>query len=164
MDTCGVLTYVGYVSENMRQWEKFRELKKLVGKYLFMTDPIADMLTRIRNALAAKKADVLIPASKIKLGIADILIKEGFIKEVQQEQDQGGSLKITLKYDASGAPAIEGLKRVSKPGQRIYTSATNIYRVKQGLGISIVSTSMGLMTDSAARRDKTGGEVLCEIW
>ena len=143
---------------------RFRELKKLVGKYLFMTDPVADMLTRIRNALAVKKAEVLVPTSKIKLGIADILVKEGFIKEFQQEQDQRVGLKIILKYDAGGAPVIEGLKRVSKPGQRIYTSATNLYRVKQGLGIAIVSTSKGLMTDSTARREKTGGEVLCEIW
>ncbi len=164
MAICGALIYVGFALESLLQKAKSRELKKLVGKYLFMTDPIADMLTRIRNALAAKKAEVLVPTSKMKLGIADILAKEGFIKEFQQEQDQRVGLKIILKYDTSGAPVIEGLKRVSKPGQRIYTSATNLYRVRQGLGISIVSTSKGLMTDSDARRDKTGGEVLCEIW
>jgi small subunit ribosomal protein S8 len=129
-----------------------------------MTDPITDMLNQIRNAQAVGKTEVLIPLSKIKNEIANLLTKEGFIGEVKKAmKGKIKALKITLKYD-NGVSAIAGLKRVSKPGQRIYESVHNIKRVHGGYGISIVSTTKGLMTNKEARKQKLGGEIICQVW
>jgi small subunit ribosomal protein S8 len=129
-----------------------------------MTDPISDMLTRIRNALLAGHRDVAVPGSKMKRSIADILKTEGFIEEVDwREDDHSGVIDIKLKW-LEDTPAIEGLKRVSKPGQRRYARSTEIPEVRNGLGIMIISTSRGVMTDRAARRAGVGGELVCSIW
>lgn len=129
-----------------------------------MTDPITDMLNQIRNAQAVEKPEILIPFSKFKNEIADILVREGFLGEIKKiTKGKNKSLKIVLKYN-NGVPAIEGAKRVSKPGQRIYAKSQEIKRVRGGFGISIVSTPRGLMTNSEARKAKLGGEVICEIW
>ena len=129
-----------------------------------MTDPITDMLNQIRNAEAVAKPEILIPYSKIKNEIATILTKEGFIGEIKKTtKGKIKALKIVLKYEA-GVPAIAGAKRVSKPGQRIYEGADEIKRVRGGFGISIVSTSKGLMTNKEARKSKLGGEVICQVW
>ena len=129
------------------------------------TDPIADMLTRIRNANSAKFKTVDIPSSKIKKAIADNLLEEGYIKAVD-EIDDGiqGILRITLKYDENGKKVIDGLKRISKPGLRIYASKDELPKVLNGLGIALISTSKGIMTDKKARELGIGGEVLAYIW
>jgi small subunit ribosomal protein S8 len=129
-----------------------------------ITDPIADMLTRIRNAGAAKHATVDIPASNMKKAIAEILLEEGYIKNYQLVNDGiQGVIKVTLKY--SGADrAITGLRRVSKPGLRVYAGAGELPRVLRGLGVAIISTSRGVMTDKKARETKVGGEVLAFVW
>lgn len=129
-----------------------------------MTDPITDMLNQIKNAQAVQKTEVLVPLSKIKNEIADILSKEGFIGEVKKAtKGKIKSLKITLKYD-NEVPAIAGFKRVSKPGQRIYQGFSEIKKVRGGYGLSIISTSKGLMTNKDARYKKMGGEVICQVW
>ena len=129
-----------------------------------MTDPITDLLNQIRNAQAVGKTEVLVPASKIKKEIVNLLSKEGFVGEVKNGmKGKIKALKITLKYD-NGVPAISGLKRVSKPGQRIYEGFSEIRKVHGGYGISIVSTSKGLMTNKEARKQKLGGEIICQIW
>ena len=129
-----------------------------------MTDPITDLLNQIRNAQAVGKTEVLIPASKIKKEIANLLSKEGFVGEIKSGmKGKIKALKISLKY-ADGSPAILGLKRVSKPGQRIYEGFAEIKKVRGGYGISIVSTSKGLMTNKEARKQKLGGEVICQVW
>ena len=129
------------------------------------TDPIADMLTRIRNANSAKFKTVDIPSSKIKKAIADNLLEEGYIKAVD-EIDDGiqGILRITLKYDENGKKVIDGLKRISKPGLRVYASKDELPKVLNGLGIALISTSKGIMTDKEARELGIGGEVLAYIW
>lgn len=130
-----------------------------------LTDPVADMLTRIRNALQAEKMDVLVPASKLKIEIARILRKEGYINDFQYIEDgKQGILKLFLKYTPEGEPVISGLKRVSKPGGRVYVPKDRIPRVLNGLGIAILSTSKGVLTDREARRLGVGGELLCYIW
>lgn len=132
---------------------------------MVLTDPIADMLTRIRNALQAEKEEVIVPASKLKMEIARILRKEGYINDFQYIEDsKQGLLKIYLKYTPDGQPAISGLKRISKPGGRIYVPKDKIPRVLNGLGIAILSTSKGVLTDREARRLGVGGEVLCFVW
>ena len=129
------------------------------------TDPIADMLTRIRNASAAKHKTVDVPASKMKKAIADILYNEGYIKSVEEIADENqGILRITLKYDENGAKVIAGIKRISKPGLRVYASAEKLPRVLNGLGIALISTSKGIKTDKEARKENLGGEVLAYIW
>ena len=129
-----------------------------------MTDPIADMLTRIRNAQAVEKETVDIPFSKMKFAIAQVLERRGFIKKIDLKgRKVKRMIELTLKYKDS-EPRIEGLKRVSKSGQRVYISMKGIHKVKGGLGISILSTSKGLMTDRDARAQNLGGEILCEIW
>ena len=129
-----------------------------------MTDPITDMLNQIKNAQAVGKTEVLIPLSKIKNEIAVILSKENFVGEVKKAtKDKIKALKITLKYD-NEVPAIAGFKRVSKPGQRIYQGFSEIRKVHGGYGISIVSTSKGLMTNKDARYKKLGGEIICQVW
>ena len=132
-----------------------------------MTDPIADMLTRIRNALAVGKPKVSIPYSKIKLAIAKILEKENFISGfeiVTPKKNKFKNILITLKYKEDGQPAINELKRISKPGCRIYVKAKEIKKVKGGRGISIVSTSRGIMTGYEAKKRRLGGELIAEIW
>jgi len=129
-----------------------------------MTDPITDMLNQIRNAQAVGKAEILIPMSKIKNEIATILYKEGFLGEVKKSVKGGQkALKIALKYD-NNLPVISGLKRISKPGQRIYERVIEIKNVHGGYGISIVSTSKGLMTNKEAKKQKLGGEIICKVW
>jgi len=130
-----------------------------------MTDPIADMLTRIRNANMAQHRSVLIPSSKIKVALARILKEEGYIQhfDVNRAEPQP-MLRIILRYDENRRPVISGLKRVSKPGRRIYTKRQSIPRVRSGLGTTILSTSLGVMTGKKARRLNVGGEVLCYVW
>ena len=130
-----------------------------------ITDPIADMLTRIRNAGTAKHETVDVPASKMKVAIAQILLDEGYIKSFQLIDDgTQGIIRITLKYLANKERAIQGLKRVSKPGLRIYAGADELPQVLKGLGIAIISTSKGIMTDKLARKLHVGGEVLAFVW
>ena len=130
-----------------------------------ITDPIADMLTRIRNANSAKHKTVDIPASKMKMGIAEILFKEGYIKSFEEmKDDTQWIIRITLKYDEKGTRVIDGLKRISKPGLRVYASKDELPKVLNGLGIAIISTSQGLKTDKEARELGIGGEVLAYIW
>ncbi len=130
-----------------------------------MSDPLADMLTRIRNALMARFESVEIPGSKLKVSVAEILKREGYIRDYHVRQDGVKStIVIDLKYDAANNAVITGLKRVSKPGRRVYVRHDRIPRVMSGLGIAVVSTSKGVMTDREARRQKVGGEVLCNIW
>ena len=147
-----------------------------------MTDPIADMLTRIRNAVLAHKSEVVVPFSKIKFALAEILAKEGYLARVEKISDaaatmwspstsrraakrgRGDILRITLKYDAAGKPIISYLERVSKPSRRVYVSNGELPVVLSGLGLAIISTSNGLMTNRQARRQKIGGEVLCKVY
>lgn len=129
------------------------------------TDPIADMLTRIRNANSSKHKTVDIPASKMKVAIADILFKEGYIKSFEEiSSDVQGTIRVTLKYDEKGNRVIAGIKRISKPGLRVYASKEDLPQVLNGLGIAIVSTSKGIMTDKEARKVGLGGEVLAYVW
>ena len=129
------------------------------------TDPIADMLTRIRNASAAKHKTVDVPASKMKKAIADILYNEGYIKSVEEIANENqGILRIALKYDENGAKVIAGIKRISKPGLRVYASAEKLPKVLNGLGIALISTSKGIKTDKEARKENLGGEGLAYIW
>jgi small subunit ribosomal protein S8 len=128
-----------------------------------MTDPIADMLTRIRNAQKARKESVMIPASRLKLSIVEVLQKEGYVDSIDTEQDGvQRSIRVGLKYHRS-APVIERIERVSRPGLRVYAGADDLPRVQGGLGIAIVSTSNGVMTDREARAQGRGGEVLCIV-
>ena len=130
-----------------------------------ISDVIADMLTRIRNASNAKHETVDVPASNMKKAIADILLEEGYIKGVSIIEDgKQGVIRITLKYEAGKVRAIHGIKRVSKPGLRIYSNCEDMPKVMNGLGIAIVSTSKGIMTDKKARRENVGGEVLAFVW
>ncbi len=130
-----------------------------------ITDPIADLLTRIRNASTAKHPSVDIPASNLKKAICNILVEEGYIKSVQQVDDTPqGTLRVTLKYLDNGSSVIAGLRRVSKPGLRIYTNCEQMPKVMNGLGTAIISTSRGVMTDKAARAAHVGGEVLAFVW
>jgi small subunit ribosomal protein S8 len=128
------------------------------------TDPIADMLTRIRNASAAKKDELVLPYSKFKANLAALLLKEGFISGVSEVMADHKNLKINLKYAGDGESVIGGIKRVSKPGQRIYLPVDKIPRTNSGYGVTVVSTSRGLMTDKEARKAKVGGEVVCQVW
>ena len=132
---------------------------------MHITDTIADMLTRIRNANSAKHDTVDVPASKMKVAIAQILLDEGYIKAFNVvSDDKQGMIHNTLKYGAGKTPVISGLRRVSKPGLRIYASCEEMPKVLKGLGIAIVSTSKGIMTDKQARKENVGGEVLAFIW
>lgn len=130
-----------------------------------MTDPIGDMLIRIKNALRARHKSVIVPSSKIKLEIARILKEEGYIEDYKYiKEDPQPKIEIILKYDENKSPVIAGVKRVSKPGRRIYKGYRDLPKVLDGFGIAIISTSQGIMTDHEARKRKIGGEVLCEIW
>jgi len=129
------------------------------------TDPIADMLTRIRNANSAKHKTVDVPSSKMKTAIAEILFKEGYIKSFEIISDENqGIIRITLKYDEKGTRVIDGIKRISKPGLRVYANKEELPKVLNGLGTAIISTSQGLKTDKEAREAGIGGEVLAYIW
>jgi len=128
-----------------------------------MTDPVSDMLTRIRNAALARHERTLVPASQLKKHIAEILKLEGFIADVRQEDDPR-HLTIVLKYARDRTSAIDGIKRVSRPGRRVYVRHDRIPRVLSGMGVAILSTSRGIMSDKEARRQKVGGELLCEVW
>ena len=130
-----------------------------------MTDPIADMLSRIRNANNARHKSVDVPCSNIKKEIAKILLDEGYIKGYDVvEDDKQGIIKIDLKYSQDGERVISGLKRISKPGLRVYVKCDDVPKVLGGLGIAIISTSKGIITDKMARQEKVGGEVICYVW
>ena len=129
-----------------------------------MTDPIADMLTRIRNANALRYASVSMPSSKMKVGIAKILLEEGFISDFKVSGETKKELSITLKYGANGQRVISGLKKISKPGLRVNAKADKLPRVLNGLGIAIISTSKGVVSDKTARALGVGGEVLAYVW
>jgi small subunit ribosomal protein S8 len=129
-----------------------------------MTDPIADMLTRIRNAALARHDRTEMPASKMKKAVADILKSEGYIADVRPSDGDTAKLTIVLKYGRDRTSAIDGVRRVSRPGRRVYVKHDRIPRVLSGLGISILSTSHGLMSDRDARKHKLGGELVCEVW
>lgn len=133
---------------------------------MVMTDPIADLLTRIRNANTQMHEKVEIPASKTKAAIVEILLEEGFIKgyEVDEEKNVQGVITITLKYGPNRERVLSGLKRISKPGLKVYCKKDNIPKVLGGLGVAIISTSQGIMTDKKARKNGLGGEVLCYVW
>ena len=132
---------------------------------MVMTDPIADMLTRIRNANMVRHEKLEVPASKIKKEIAELLKREGFSRDVEYiEDNKQGILRIFLKYGANNERVITGLKRISKPGLRVYAKADEVPRVLNGLGIALVSTSKGVMTDKDARQLQTGGEVVAYVW
>jgi small subunit ribosomal protein S8 len=134
-------------------------------KKMIVTDPIADMLTRMRNALTIKRQEVVVPASKTKNAIAKILFDAGYIEKYELLDDGDyKSIKITLKYGPNGEKVIQGLKRISKPGLRVYAESKDIPKVLNGLGIAIVSTNKGIMTDKEARSQNVGGEVLVFVW
>lgn len=132
---------------------------------MVMTDPIADLLTRIRNANAVKREVVEVPSSNVKKAVANILLQEGYIKEIDEYNDGVvPMLRITLKYGANNERVITGLKRISKPGLRVYCKKDETPRVLNGLGIAVISTSKGIMVDREARKNNIGGEVLCYVW
>ncbi|MBR4502160.1 MAG: 30S ribosomal protein S8 [Clostridia bacterium] len=132
---------------------------------MLVNDPIADMLTRIRNAQVARHDSVTIPASNMKKAIAKILLDEGYVKSVENVvEDDRAAIKVTLKYLDKKQPVIQGLRRISKPGLRVYAACEDLPKVLGGLGIAIVSTNRGIMTDRAARKENVGGEVLCYVW
>ena len=130
-----------------------------------MTDPIADMLTRIRNAITARKAKVSIPSSKIKREIARVLEEEGFVSSYRfEDDDKQGLITIELRYDQDNRNAIQGIRRKSRPGQRAYVRSQKMPRIRSGLGVAILTTSKGIMTERSARKQHLGGELLCEVW
>ncbi len=130
-----------------------------------MTDPIADMLTRMRNTLLIRTEKVDIPASRMKVELAKILKEEGFIKSYKIIKDKKqGLLRVTLKYTTDNSPVISGLKRISKPGRRVYAGKEEVPNVMNGVGIAILTTSMGVLSDKSCRREGVGGEVLCYVW
>jgi small subunit ribosomal protein S8 len=130
-----------------------------------MTDPIADFLTRIRNAINSRKAQIDVPASQLKLRIAEILRDEGYLTGVSfSKEGPQGTITLTMKWDGQHRSAINGIRRVSRPGQRRYAHKDGVKKVRGGLGVAIVSTSKGLLTDKDARKQGVGGEVLCEVW
>ncbi|HTL39247.1 MAG TPA: 30S ribosomal protein S8 [Methylomirabilota bacterium] len=130
-----------------------------------MTDTISDMLTRIRNGLMAKKPEVVLPYSNFKHNLAKVLQSEGWLSKVEITEIEGMKhLNLALKYDEAGLPVISEIKRISKPGQRIYSNRMQIPKVLGGMGTTIISTSKGLMTDKEARKNKIGGEIVCQVW
>jgi len=129
-----------------------------------MTDPIADMLSRIRNGLLAKKLEIILPYSNIKFEIAKILARRGWVESVDKIEDKFGKIKIILKYNEEKEPAISHIKRISKPGRRIYVPKDKLPIVLNNYGEAIISTSKGLMTNKEARKEKLGGEIICEIY
>lgn len=154
--------YAGFVSELWHCLANYLVFANPAGKEKTMgiTDPISDMLTRIRNAHMALHKEVIIPASKMKKAILDIMVNEGYIEKYEED---GRELKVYLKY-VKGRPAITDLKRISKPGRRIYVGVEEIPRVQNGLGICILSTSKGVLEGKEAKNKRVGGELLCQIW
>ncbi|WP_233198892.1 MULTISPECIES: 30S ribosomal protein S8 [Pirellulaceae] len=132
---------------------------------MMMTDPIADMLTRIRNAVRVEHPHVEMPTSKVKRGLADVLKREGYIWDwVETEDHPVKQIRLELKYGPSGERVIQHIKRISKPGRRIYSKSTDLRPILNGMGITVISTSSGVISDREARQKKIGGEVLCEVW
>ncbi len=131
-----------------------------------MTDPVSDMLTRIRNAGRARHASIQCPASKLKLGLAKVLVEEGYLDSVSEETGDDGhpALRIELRYNRDGDMIIDGIKRVSRPSCRIYVAADEIPKVRNGLGTAVLSTPKGVVSDSTARTENVGGELMCEVW
>ncbi|MCS7183358.1 MAG: 30S ribosomal protein S8 [Thermoanaerobaculum sp.] len=130
-----------------------------------MTDPIADFLTRIRNAVMAGKDRVDVPASRLKLELTKILKEEGFIRTFKVlEEGPQGTIRLYLRYSPEGEPAIHGIERISRPGRRVYMGVDELPLVRRGIGVAVVSTSKGLMTDARARELRVGGEVMCKVW
>ena len=130
-----------------------------------VTDPIGDMLTRIRNGAQARHAQVRCPSSRLKLGVARVLAQEGFLSDVREEAESGRpTLVLELRYDADGASVIDGIRRVSRPGRRVYVGVDGIPKVRNGLGVAVLSTPRGVLVDRAAREAKVAGELLCEVW
>ena len=130
-----------------------------------MTDPIADFLARLRNAIMSRKTTIDLPASKLKLKLAELLRDEGYLTAVAMNPEgPQGTISVSLRWDAQNRPAISGLRRVSRPGQRAYVHSDKIKKVRGGMGVAVVSTSKGLLTDRQARKQGVGGEVLCEVW
>lgn len=130
-----------------------------------MTDPISDMLARIRNAYLARHREVTCPSSRLKLAIAQVMRREGFLDDVRVEAERGlPTLRMALRYTADGDPIVDGLRRVSTPSRRVYVNAKQVPSVRKGLGISVLSTSKGVLSDRGAREASVGGEVLCEVW
>jgi len=130
-----------------------------------MTDPLGDMLARIRNAYQAGHADLACPSSQLKLAVARVLAEEGFLSSVEVEAHEGkAQLRIRLRYGSDGRPIVDGMRRVSRPGRRVYVGAGEIPRVRSGLGTAVLSTNKGVISDAAAREQRVGGELLCEVW
>jgi small subunit ribosomal protein S8 len=130
-----------------------------------MTDPLGDMLARIRNAYQAGHADLLCPSSQLKLAVGRVLAEEGFVASVEVEPHGGKAfLRIRLRYGSDGRPILDGLRRVSRPGRRVYVGATEIPKVRSGLGTAVLSTNRGILSDRTARAEALGGELLCEVW
>ena len=130
-----------------------------------LTDPIGDMLTRIRNASRARHREVSCASSRLRLGVARVLQQEGFVAETRVEgEDRRPELRIRLRYDEDGRPMIDGIRRVSKPGRRVYVGVSEIPKVRNGLGVAVLSTPKGVLSDRAAREASVGGELLCEVW
>jgi small subunit ribosomal protein S8 len=130
-----------------------------------ITDPLADMLARIRNAYQAGHAELLCPSSRLKLSVARVLADEGFLGSVEVEAHEGKPrLRIRLRYGSDGRPILDGLRRVSRPGRRVYVSAKEIPKVRSGLGTAVLSTNRGILSDRTARAEALGGELLCEVW
>jgi small subunit ribosomal protein S8 len=130
-----------------------------------MTDPVADLLTRIRNAGSARHRETLCPSSKLKVAIASLLKEEGFIGDLRVEVREGHpTMVLGIRYDDEGKALIGGIRRVSKPGRRVYVTKDEVPRIRHGLGVAVISTSKGILSDRAAREASVGGEVLCEVW
>ncbi len=130
-----------------------------------MTDPLGDMLTRIRNASRVGHAETSCPSSKLKLAVAKVLEQEGFLTDVRVEAEGGKpSLRLAVRYGPDGRPMIDGIQRVSRPSRRVYVGAAEIPKVRNGLGVSVLSTPKGILSDRAAREQSVGGEILCEVW
>jgi len=158
---CEILDYAEFVLEKWRIKVLYLELKKVVGKNM---DTISNMLTQIRNAQMVKKETIIVPFSALKYNIAEVLEKAKFVKKIgKRGRKEKKVIEITLKYE-SGLSVISGLKKISKGGQRVYNKYSDIKKVKGGYGIAIISTSKGLMTDQEARKQKIGGEVICQVW
>ena len=169
----GSLNFAVFVSANSHTKDKFLASKKQAGKphsgkevnVMTMSDPIADMLTRIRNANMVRHEKLEVPASNLKKEIAEILKREGFVRDVEYVEDsKQGIIRIFLKYGKNEERVITGLKRISKPGLRVYAKSTEVPRVLNGLGIALVSTSNGVLTDKEARAKQVGGEVVAYVW
>jgi small subunit ribosomal protein S8 len=130
-----------------------------------MTDPISDFLARLRNAIMSRKTEIVLPASTVKLKLAELMRDEGYLTAVAfNPEGPQGTISVTIRWDAQHRPAITGLRRVSRPGQRAYAGKDDIKKVRGGMGVAVVSTSKGLLTDKQARKQGLGGEILCEVW